>query len=414
MSRVVVIGAGLAGLTAALRLARAGARVTLATKGPGGLQLSQGTIDILGYSPERVLRPLDALAQLPDDHPYDSIGADGVAEAVIWLGQQLGPELLMGDASENFHLPTAVGALRPTALAQPSMTAGNAADGRSYAVVGVRQVKDFPADLIAGNLARTTAPDGTKLTAHSAWINLPARPGEADPTSLTYARAMDDEAFAEKFAREVGKAAGPADVVALPAVLGIRRLGVWRQVADILGRPVCEIPLPPPSVPGLRLYEALLAMVRAAGVRFIQGSHITGFTAKAGRIDTVTLDAAGGPRQLAADAFVYAPGGFESGALEVDSHGTIAEPVFGLPLTATDAHALITDKYWGPHPLFEVGVRVDGAGRPVDAAKGPAHENLYVAGGIIAGAERWRDKSGDGVAVATAIRAADHITGGAR
>ena len=35
-------------------------------------------------------------------------------------------------------------------------------------------------------------------------------------------------------------------------------------------------------------------------------------------------------------------------------------------------------------------------------------------GGIIAGAERWRDKSGDGIAVATAVRAADHITGGAR
>ena len=37
MSDVVVIGAGLAGLTAALRLARAGQSVTLVTKGPGGL-----------------------------------------------------------------------------------------------------------------------------------------------------------------------------------------------------------------------------------------------------------------------------------------------------------------------------------------------------------------------------------------
>jgi glycerol-3-phosphate dehydrogenase subunit B len=33
---------------------------------------------------------------------------------------------------------------------------------------------------------------------------------------------------------------------------------------------------------------------------------------------------------------------------------------------------------------------------------------------IIAGSERWREKSGDGIAVATAVRAADHITGGAR
>ena len=425
MSRVVVIGAGLAGLTAALRLARAGQSVTLATKGPGGLQLSQGTIDILGYSPERVTRPLAAIASLPAEPPYASIGADEVAAAVIWLGQQLGPELLTGDPSTNLHLPTAVGALRPTALAQPSMVAGDArapsapeerggvSKGLTYAVVGVRQLKDFPADLIAGNLARTTAPDGTRLAATSAWIALQARPGEADPSPLTYARSMDDEAFAATFARAVAKAAGKGDVVAVPAVLGIRRRGVWQQVQDIVGRPVCEIPLPPPSVPGLRLYEALLALVRAAGVRFIQGSHVTGFTPDGGRVASVTLAAAGGPRELAADAVVFAPGGFESGALSVDSYGTISEPVFGLPLTATDAGELITEKYWGPHPLFEVGVRVDDAGRPV-GERGVAHENLYVAGGIIAGAERWRDKSGDGVAVATAIRAADHITGGAR
>ncbi|MDN6557348.1 MAG: FAD-binding protein, partial [Acidipropionibacterium acidipropionici] len=53
---VVVIGAGIAGLTAALRLRRAGARVTQVTKGLGGIQLSQGTIDILGYTPDRVSR----------------------------------------------------------------------------------------------------------------------------------------------------------------------------------------------------------------------------------------------------------------------------------------------------------------------------------------------------------------------
>ncbi len=45
MSDVVVIGAGLAGLTAALRLARSGRSVMLVTKGPGGLQLSQGTLN---------------------------------------------------------------------------------------------------------------------------------------------------------------------------------------------------------------------------------------------------------------------------------------------------------------------------------------------------------------------------------
>ena len=225
---------------------------------------------------------------------------------------------------------------------------------------------------------------------------------------------MDDQSFAAAFAKAVAKVAGKADVVALPAVLGIKRRDVWRQVADALGRDVCEIPLPPPSVPGLRLYDALLAMVRAAGVRFVQGSRITGFTAGDDGVASVTLAAAGGPRQLRAGSFVFAPGGFESGALDVDSYGAITEPVFGLPLTATDATPLIPSVYWGPQALFEVGVRTDDGGRPVDAAGAVVHANLYVAGGIIAGAERWREKSGDGIAVATAVRAADHITGGAR
>ena len=414
MSDVVVIGAGLAGLTAALRLARAGKSVTLTTKGPGGLQLSQGTVDILGYTPDRVTAPLEAVAGVSADHPYASVGADGVAAAVSWLADELGPDLLVGDPARNYHLPTAVGALRPTALAQPSMVAGDAVGGKSYAVVGVRQLKDFPADLIAGNLARSKAPDGGALSAHSAWIDLPARKGEADPTPLTYARAMDDQSFAAAFATAVAAVAGKADVVALPAVLGIKRRDVWRQVADQLGRDICEIPLPPPSVPGLRLYDALLAMVRAAGVRFVQGSRIVGFTPGGDGVASVTLAAAGGPRHLKAASFVFAPGGFESGALDVDSYGAITEPVFGLPLTATDATPLIPSVYWGPQALFEVGVRTDDGGRPVDAAGAVVHPNLFVAGGIIAGAERWREKSGDGIAVATAVRAADHITGGAR
>ena len=59
---VLVIGAGLAGLSAAAKLAEGGAKVMLIAKGVGGTHLAPGTIDVLGYSgDERVERPGEAL-----------------------------------------------------------------------------------------------------------------------------------------------------------------------------------------------------------------------------------------------------------------------------------------------------------------------------------------------------------------
>ncbi len=412
MRDVVVIGAGLAGLVAALRVAQSGHTVTVVAHGTGGLPLSQGTVDILGYAPDRVRRPLEALADLPTGHPYVTLGAQAVGESVAWLRDLLGPEVLVGDPAINLHLPTAVGALRPTALAQPSMVVADAGATASYAVVGVHQLKDFQADLIAGNLARSRTPDGAPVSAASAWVDLPAREREEDPSGLTYARALDDPAFARRFARAVADAAPAGDVVLLPAVLGLERRGVAVEVAEHLGRPVAEVPLPPPSVPGLRLQRALIDAVKRAGVRIIQGARVTGFAEADGRIESVRVAAAGGPRDLTARAVLHAGGGFESGAIVVDSRGAISEPLFGLPLTERDTAALVGRDYWAPHPLFAVGVRADAEQRALDAVGQPCWSNLFVAGGLVAGAERWREKSGDGIAVASAAVAAASMVKG--
>lgn len=117
MPRVVVIGAGLAGLVSAIRPAQGGARVTLVTKGIGGLQLSQGTVDILGYAPERVARPLEALGRYTAEHPghpYARLSAAAVGRATAYLAELVGGDLLVDDLEENVNLPTAVGAVRPT------------------------------------------------------------------------------------------------------------------------------------------------------------------------------------------------------------------------------------------------------------------------------------------------------------
>ena len=411
MANAVVIGAGLSGLVAAIRLARAGRTVTLLTKGLGGLQLSQGTIDVLGYAPERVETPIDATASLPATHPYRVLGPAAITAGIAYAQELLG-DRLVGNADRNVLLPTAVGALRPTCLVPPSMTAGVVTGGIRYVLVGFRQLKDFYPKLCAGNLARQTTPAGDQIIARGVILDLPAIDDMADSSALAYARALDDPSYRAKLAAALKPLLQDGEVVGLPAIIGHRDPAAHRHLEDLLDHPVFEVPLPPPGVPGIRLNEALTALAKEAGVRVVAGAKVVGFESAGGKIISVGQATAGRIRQYAADAFVYAPGGFESGALTMDSYGTVTETIFGLPLHGLGPD-LVTAGDPGDQALFRVGVGVDASMRVIDPAGDVPYSNLYAAGGILAGATRWTEKSGEGIALASAVVAADSILKGA-
>src|SRR6187402_649799 len=85
---VVVIGAGLAGLTAAARLAEAGAAVTLVAKGHASTHWAAGGIDVA--APEGARTPAQGIGLLAanPDYPYAFLGADA-GPAVTWLMDRL-------------------------------------------------------------------------------------------------------------------------------------------------------------------------------------------------------------------------------------------------------------------------------------------------------------------------------------
>lgn len=407
MSRTLVIGSGLAGLTAALLLEEAGTDVTLVTMGFGGLQLSPGTIDILGYAPDRVAAPLEAVAACVDPHPYARIGAEATRAGVTWL-QDLLPDLVQGSPERNVILPSVVGAMRPTACYPTHQRAGLLRDGVDLTIVGLRHHKDFYPELIAGNLERATTPDGGNVRVHSAWIDVPARDGEADSSALTYARFLDTDRGLQALAGALDKVPGTG-AIGLPAILGLKRPDVPARLAEMVGREVFEIPGLPPSVPGMRLNEALRAECLKRRIRLIQGAKAVGFEAQDGHIQAIRTHAAGRDITYPCDTVVYAPGGFESGALTVASTGAVSETLFGLPLYKP-AGILVHGDYWGKEqPLFEVGVRVDAQMRPVDEAGEPAYHNLVAAGSLLGGAGRWHELSGEGIALGSAWAAVSSI-----
>src|SRR5436305_14853391 len=81
----VVIGAGLAGLTAALRLAEAGQRVAVLAKGVGATHLAPPTIDVLGYAGGPVDSPAQALPEFTaanPEHPYRQLPIDLLGDSL--------------------------------------------------------------------------------------------------------------------------------------------------------------------------------------------------------------------------------------------------------------------------------------------------------------------------------------------
>jgi glycerol-3-phosphate dehydrogenase subunit B len=408
----VVIGAGLAGLTAALRLADEGRRVLVIARGVGSTHLAPSTIDVLGFDDEVVERPREALSRLVaahPDHPYSRLPAEVIAAGIEWFKGRLPAFGYRGGLDENLLLPTAIGAAKPSAVVPESMAAGDLRGGGRFVFVGLR-LKDFYPAYLAENLAH----DG-RVEARA--IELDPPPGE-DGGTLGLARRFEQRAFRDAIVRDLAGRVEADERVGFPAVLGLQKAGeVWRELEERLERRVFEVPTLPPSVPGIRLFEALTDELRRAGGRVLIGQAVIGAETADGRVEGVVMQAAARPTTHRARSFVLASGGLAAGGIRVDSYGEVKEAVFDLDLagmSAANGRPRFVPTYLDEQPLDRVGVPADDRLRPIDTDGGVRFENLLVAGATLAGAAPWREGSGNGLSLATGYAAAEAILGAGR
>jgi glycerol-3-phosphate dehydrogenase subunit B len=409
----VVIGAGLAGLTAALRLADEGKRVLVVAKGVGSTHLAPATIDVLGFdrgrSVEKPAEALPAFTAANPEHPYARLSPRLVARSLDWLRARLPAMGYQGGLEENYLLPTAVGAVKPSALVPETMVAGDLRAGGRFVFVGLG-LKDFYPGYLADNLAGARL-DGQIVCARAVEVSPPLA-GTPDRSSAGFARLFEEPAFRDAIVRELSGKIEEDERVGFPAVLGLARAGaVWRELEARLERPVFEVATLPPSLSGMRLYEAMTSALREAGCRVHVGEPIVRAETAGRRVEGVITQPTARPTTYRADSFVLATGGFASGGLLVDSYGNVSESVFGLPLAdapATDEPRFLPE-YFAEHPLNRVGVAVDERFRPIDARGRPAYENLHAGGATLTAASPWREASGNGLSLATGYAAAAAI-----
>jgi glycerol-3-phosphate dehydrogenase subunit B len=418
----VIIGGGLSGLCAGIRLLRAGLTCALVSAGQGALHFSSGSFNFCNRLPDGspVRYPLEILpelARMAPDHPYALLGARAVEELALEaedLFRSLGMELHGALRAGNHLRMTPLGRMLPAWLsARDACTApltDDAAPRLPWRRVVLAQIKGF-FDWHPEAASAALRESGTEVTPHE--LHLPAleewRRQGGEFRSINIARLLDTPDMLESAAKQLRGPAADSDALLLPACLGLRDDRLADRLGEMIGKPTRIIPTMPPSLIGARIGATLTeAFIRLGGV-FMPGDTATDFAADNQRILHIrTRNLENDP--LRAKNFLLTSGSFFSKGLVADSE-SIREPLFGLDLVpAPSARSLwAADRFFADHPFARFGVKTDASLRGFREGKPLA--NLYVAGMALGHCDALRLGCGAGTALVTALAAAGAVAG---
>jgi glycerol-3-phosphate dehydrogenase subunit B len=271
-----------------------------------------------------------------------------------------------------------------------------------------------------------------------------------DATPPGLARLFDRPEVRQRVAAQLKPQLDGATRVGLPAVIGLEHHAeAWQDLRERLGVSLFEIPTLPPSVPGMRLFNAFKAALTRAGVPILLD-----MTATRGLVDIASrtksqelqsgIEASAGfsgqwkqpakasspedapnlyrnyatgvvvpdvvrDRTYRADTYILATGGLYGGGIASDYTGALHETIFDLPLHVPGEMSdwfepvFLADQ---GHPIHRAGVRANRAMQPVDEAGNIVLKNVRIAGRLLANYDPLAEGSTEGVWLATAFRAA--------
>jgi glycerol-3-phosphate dehydrogenase subunit B len=412
---LIIIGSGLAGTAAACFAVARGLKIVQVSACMGEMAFTSGHLDLLGVYPAHEQRlwknPWDGIAALITDcpqHPYAKLGIDKIREALeefLAFLQSAGLNYY-GLQQSNVTLATAIGSLKTTYRVPQSMWHGASAlqERLPTLLVDFEGMKDFHAILMVEGL-------------RSRWPNLKSKrltfpmsfPG-VDRHNLLLAEVLEFPDVRAELAETILPHLDNARMVGLPAVLGLRSSReITADLESRLDAGIFEIPTLPPSVPGIRMREALGEALQRQSAQIFQGRRVIGFQADGHRCNGIVTGTDERCEVLEAEGIILASGRFLGGGLAAE-RDSIRETAFGLSVVQPSSRSFWhRDRFLDHrgHPVNEAGLQTDSQFRPLGADGRIVFENLFAAGSLLAHQDWVRTKSGDGLAIATAYGAVE-------
>lgn len=397
---LIVIGTGLAGLTAARTAVAMGAKVLITGRGMGALTLFGNTIDLLGELPTemKMAEAIPRWIATHPQHPYALTGMEEIENALTdFQGLFPPPYHFVAPGPGNSLLPTGVGTMRPTYLFPVTMASGAEMNPAETLIAGLRVFKDFQGDTVS-----------LHLKCRGVTLSLP-RYGMEGVTALALARLMDEASFRERLAEAVRRQMAGERFIGLPAVFGLKNpAAVLKTLEEITGARVFEIPMLPPSIPGTRIFYRFREELIAKGATFLMGHPVSGAMVKNGRCEGITVENPPLATEYRADRYILATGRFLGGGLWAEME-RIVEPLFHLPVFQPGKREeWFGERFFDPeaHPIHRAGIVTDTTLRPVDDQGRVVLENVHAAGSILAHHQAIEEKSREGIDIVTGYLAA--------
>jgi glycerol-3-phosphate dehydrogenase subunit B len=400
---LVIIGAGLSGLMAARTAAETGAKVLIIGKGTGSLCLFSNTIDVLGNLSEgmKMANGLPRWIKDHPEHPYSKLDWEKIERALSSFRSIFQSQYTFQLIDhENCLIPTGAGTYRPTYLIPSTMIAGTSLKNGKVVIVGFKGFKDFYADYTAD-----------QLKCRGIVIPLSEFPGQ-EMIATAIARLMERGSFREALAREVKTQMNGESRVGFPALLGIRDpLRVKKGLEETLGVEVFEIPILPPSIPGMRIFRHFKEWLIQRGVTLLLGHSVARTILHGKRCEGIEVSHPPLSQSYSADRFILATGRFIGGGLKADEE-KIFEPLFNLPVLQPGSRDhWFANSFFNGHPVHQAGILTDSSFRPVDQKGEQLLDNVWIAGSILAGHDCIQEKSREGIEIATGYWAAKSAMG---
>ena len=399
----IIIGGGLAGLTAGISLVNRGQKTLIVSSGQSALHFFSGSFELLSSSDD----PFVAMESLPESHPYSKIGKENLPR----LAAEAGPFFKSAGVTLSGEAPhkriTPMGFLKNAWMTSDGLLtvpAEGTLPWKRAAVVNISGFLDFHSPFVCAGLEKcglecrefsVTLPELEKL-----------RHNPTEMRSTNIARTLKDGVL-DRFAAEIDRVSAGCDVVILPAVIGIQDENELKRFCRMVNRPVRMVATFPPSVPGIRIQMQLKRQFCSAGGTYLLGDTVTGGVFEEGRLKGIHTQNHG-DTLFTADNFVIASGSFFSHGL-VAERNRVHEPVFGLDVLASDERGeWFAQDVFDNQPYMSFGLSVDSEFRP--SAGGVTVENLRAAGSVLGGFNPLKEGCGAGVAILTAMRVAELIS----